>query len=123
MSEARILLVDDEEPLLRLLKTYLSRFGHHVTCASSGKSALQVLELASEPFHVAILDMWLPDTDGLELITRVLAGQPGIKILVASGAPVQTEQIPFTPPQRVAFLQKPFLPRTLMESVDSLLGE
>jgi DNA-binding response OmpR family regulator len=67
--EYKILVVDDEENMLALLKRVLGKAGYRVSCADGGKGALQ---LASERrFHLAIVDVSMPGMDGIEVLRRL----------------------------------------------------
>lgn len=118
---SRILLVDDELALLELLRRYLERLGHQVTCCASAREGLQALERAEPAFDVAVLDHGLPDISGMDVLPRVLTQHPHTKVLIASGAPVPAELIEAEHARRVAFLQKPFLPKMLAETLEALL--
>lgn len=62
----RILVCDDERPIVRLLQLNLEREGHAVACAYDGGEAIRCLE--REPFERAILDLVMPIRDGLEVL-------------------------------------------------------
>ena len=69
---SRILCVDDEPAILRLLGAVLARDGHEVVTAATGAQALAVR--ASHPIDAVLLDLGLPDRDGLELIQPLRQG-------------------------------------------------
>jgi two-component system KDP operon response regulator KdpE len=83
MSAARIkvLVVDDEPPIRKLLRMGLSAHGYDVLDASNGKTALELL--AKKP-NLVILDLGLPDIDGLELLRRIRHRQEGLPVVVLS---------------------------------------
>ncbi|MBV6433115.1 MAG: hypothetical protein IANPNBLG_03286 [Bryobacteraceae bacterium] len=118
---SRILVVDDEAPLLKLMETYLTRQGHDVVCRATGREGLEAIEQSSAPFDVAVLDHWLPDMGGMELLSGVLDRCPGLRILVSSGSLMDVESLGLPPAARVAFLQKPYLPGMLTRAVADLL--
>jgi two-component system, OmpR family, alkaline phosphatase synthesis response regulator PhoP len=65
MPKERILVVDDEEDLLELIRFNLSKEGYRVTCAGTGEDAMR--EARSNPPDLIILDLLLPSVDGLEV--------------------------------------------------------
>src|SRR5216117_110982 len=69
MEPAKILVVDDEAAILRLLKEALSQWGYQVTGASSGAEALQALR--GDMFDAVITDIRMPDMNGLELLKEI----------------------------------------------------
>jgi two-component system, OmpR family, KDP operon response regulator KdpE len=83
MSAARIkvLVVDDEPPIRKLLRMGLSAHGYDVLDAPNGKTALGLL--AKKP-NLVILDLGLPDIDGLELLRRIRHRQEGLPVVVLS---------------------------------------
>jgi two-component system response regulator AtoC len=75
----KVLVVDDEEPLRRLLKKELSRKGFYVQTAEDGRSALAVLR--DEPFDVILLDIVMPGMDGIALL-QILKADPASPVIV-----------------------------------------
>ena len=76
MGKKNILVVDDEEDILELLRYNLSREGYQVLCTTSGEEALRWAR--SKPADLIVLDLMLPDIEGLE-VTRQLRSNPGTK--------------------------------------------
>ena len=83
MSAARIkvLVVDDEPPIRKLLRMGLTAQGYDVLDAPNGKTALELLD---EKPNLIILDLGLPDIDGLELLRRIRNRQEGLPVVVLS---------------------------------------
>jgi DNA-binding NtrC family response regulator len=119
---ARILVVDDERALLKLLETYLARCGHDVTCCDRAQKGLDVLDADDRGFDLAVLDHWLPDMNGMDLLFGVWERKPKLPVLVSSGSFMDIDQVPIPPGRRVAFLQKPYLPQMLGTAVENLLN-
>jgi two-component system, OmpR family, KDP operon response regulator KdpE len=80
-ATVKILVVDDEPPIRKLLRTGLGTQGYEVLEAPNGKAALELL--AKKP-DLVILDLGLPDIDGLELLKRIRGAQNGLPIVVLS---------------------------------------
>lgn len=66
---ARILVVDDTEDIVVMLAAALTKDGHHVVACTSGRRALQ--ELLGEPFDVVLTDLYMPDTDGFDVLNLI----------------------------------------------------
>jgi len=66
MSSRRVLVVDDEAKMRRVLEIMLQRMGHEVACAANGDEALQVMKTA--PVHLVISDLRMPGMSGTELL-------------------------------------------------------
>ncbi len=77
----RILVVDDEPPIRKLLRMGLTAQGYEVIDAPNGKTALELL--ARKP-HLVILDLGLPDVDGLDLLRQLRQREESLPIVVLS---------------------------------------
>ena len=77
----RILVVDDEPPIRKLLRMGLTAQGYEVIDAPNGKTALELL--ARKP-HLVILDLGLPDVDGLNLLRQLRQREEALPIVVLS---------------------------------------
>jgi two-component system KDP operon response regulator KdpE len=77
----KVLVIDDEPPIRKLLRMGLSTQGYDVLDASNGKTALDLIK--NKP-DLVILDLGLPDIDGLELLTQLRARIEAIPIIVLS---------------------------------------
>ena len=89
MKAARILLVDDEAEIVRLLTRRLTRLGHQVTAASGGVQALALSHVGT--IDLAILDFMLPGMNGLELAKQLRRGDPDLKFIMLTGSFVTAE--------------------------------
>jgi len=81
--EIKILVVDDEEPVRRLLKNELTRKGFIVDTAPDGVTALKALK--KELFDVVLLDIVMPDVNGIEVMRKMEAGPKKPQIIVLTG--------------------------------------
>jgi DNA-binding NtrC family response regulator len=81
-TSRRILIVEDEEPLRRLLERRLSRKGNAVDAFETGEDALDSLEKTS--YDVALVDIRLPGIDGIELLKRI-KGQADTEVIILTG--------------------------------------
>lgn len=89
MSSSKILLVDDDFEFVKGMASRLRRDGFEVSSCLSGTEALQ--KLASELFDVAILDVRMPEMDGLTLLDEIKNLRPEIEAILLTGyASVQT---------------------------------
>lgn len=84
---SRVLCIDDEPAILRLLEVVLHRGGHEVLCA--GNAAAAVAVLAREPVDAVLLDLGLPDRDGLELLGLIQAKCDAPVLVVSARGEVQ----------------------------------
>ena len=77
----RVLVVDDEPPIRKLLRMGLNAHGYQILEAANGKAALELLK---ETPDLVILDLGLPDTQGLELLRTMRARNESVPIVVLS---------------------------------------
>ena len=81
-APVRVLVVDDEPPIRRFLRTSLSAQGYHVLEAENGSAALALI--ARNPPDVIVLDLGLPDIDGVEIIRRLRDDASTVPVIVLS---------------------------------------
>lgn len=115
----RLLIVDDEKPLLGLLKRYLERLGYQVDVAGTAEEALAAFESDPNRYVCVLTDLTLPGMNGEELVERMRVQNPKLPALISSGYPYQ----PKPSKARTGFLQKPYLPQMLVEAVQAILGK
>ncbi len=82
MNPARILIVDDEPPIRRFLRTALAAQDYRVEEAGSGEEAMALLQ--RNPVDLIVLDLGLPGMDGLEVIRRLRGGGSATPIVILS---------------------------------------
>jgi two-component system KDP operon response regulator KdpE len=104
-KDTKILVVEDEEQLSRMLRSILTQSGYTVSSAKTGLSALE--HLVREEFGVILLDLGLPDVDGKEVITqaRAISAAP---ILVISARESENEKIAALDLGANDYVAKPF---------------
>lgn len=83
MTEFRVLLVDDETEFLETLVKRLKKRKLDVSSAESGQEALQVLQ--QNPVDVVVLDVRMPDMDGLETLKEIKRIKPNVEVIMLTG--------------------------------------
>ncbi len=121
--QERILVVDDEESLLVVMEQYLRRLGHAVVACRNGREAWELFERDPAGFTLVVADITLPEMSGAELLGRMLQLNPRACILICSGYPFDLSTLPATCQRQIGFLQKPFTPRMLADSIARLLAD
>ena len=112
-----ILLVDDEPLLLRMMSVYLARLGYAVITSGSTDEAWAQVEAAPSEFAVVILDATMPGMSMEALALKMLQASPVLRVIVASGYPMEMTAVQAAGPGRVIFLHKPFSPEMLAQAV------
>ena len=120
---ARILVVDDEQQLLKILTRYLTKLGYGVVSAGSTEDAWEHIQAAPESYALALIDATMPGMSAEELTRRILLANPRIRVIASSGYPITPEEFSAHDPARVAFLHKPFSPDMLAATVRRLLNQ
>ncbi len=116
---ATILTVDDDEKIQTLLEVVLTRRGHHLLTASSGSAGMEVFR--RERPLVTILDLELPDMNGLSVLQQIRALDPAVCVIILTGA--NTAQLEHDARMLGAteVLQKGFSLHTIGDTVNQLL--
>src|SRR4051812_39476319 len=79
-----ILIIDDDEQMRKVLKAALTTAGYYVFLAESGESGVRLFR--SERVGLVLVDIWMPEKDGLETIMEIRRAVPEAKILAMTGA-------------------------------------
>jgi DNA-binding response OmpR family regulator len=116
--QRRVLVVDDEQPILDLVRSYLERDGFSVTCVGSGDAALDAVR--AEPFDALVLDVMLPGVDGLE-VCRQLRTFSDAYVLMLTARSEEVDTLVGLAVGADDYLTKPFSPRELVARIRALL--
>jgi two-component system alkaline phosphatase synthesis response regulator PhoP len=114
----RILVVDDEPRITRLVRDYLERAGFAVSAASSGPEAVQ--RARSERPDLVVLDLGLPGLDGLD-VTRALRRDGDVPIIMLTARDDEADRIVGLELGADDYVTKPFSPRELVARVRAVL--
>ena len=115
-----ILLVDDEQDHLWVLSAILRRIPAEITCFREGQEALQAVR--TQPFHLALIDLRLPDMDGLRALEQIKRLQPDLPVVILTAYPSRSTAAEAHRRGAVAYLEKPFPPAQLRTFVQRLLA-
>ncbi len=113
-----VLVVDDEQNMVDLVRGYLEREGYHVLTASDGPTALE-LARSAEP-DVVVLDVMLPGLDGVE-VCRQLRGFSAAYVLMLTARTEEVDKIVGLAVGADDYVTKPFSPRELVARIKALL--
>lgn len=118
---ARILVVDDDKQIVRLIQSYLERAGYQVLTAFDGESALHTIR--RERPDLVVLDLMLPDRDGWD-ITRLVRGDEklaGLPIIMLTARVEDTDKIVGLELGADDYIAKPFNPSEVVARVRAVL--
>jgi len=114
----RILLIEDDARLAEMVSEYLGESGFRVTIAAGGRAGLE--RVAREPFDALVLDLMLPDMDGLE-VCRELREKSDTPVLMLTARGDAADRIVGLELGADDYLPKPFQPRELLARLRAIL--
>ena len=118
----RVLLVEDQESVRRMLSRLVRGLGYAVDVAASGDEALRYLDRAT-PYALLITDVLMPTMGGPELVARARIARPDLPVLYVSGYTTDELLAPGGLPPRASFLAKPFTRAALAAEISSVVGK
>ena len=83
MKIDKVLLVDDEEGIRKVLGISLTDMGYHVLCAEDGRQALKLFRQEKPP--IVLTDIKMPGMDGIEVLRRIKQENPDTEVIVITG--------------------------------------
>ena len=117
---ARILVVDDEEIVIKSYLRILGGGDYQVEAAHGGREALRKVE--ENPYDVIILDIMMPDMDGLEVLRRIKETHPDLDVIMVTGLPQNATVVEAKKLGASDYISKPFEPDELKLIVQRALG-
>jgi two-component system, cell cycle sensor histidine kinase and response regulator CckA len=116
-----ILLVEDEEPLRKVVIELLTQIGYNVLSASNGREAMRVAEAHPDKIHLLITDVLMPEIDGPELAKALCALRPDLKVIYISGYTDTSLAPEGVLPAGTVLVNKPFSVRVLSAKMREVL--
>ncbi len=122
LGSGRVLVLDDEHMVRKVISRMLSNHGFQVTAASHGAEARGAFQAAGEraAFDVLVTDLSLGNENGEEIAAELQALRPQLKVLFVSG--LAQAPVPVTGKTGTAHLAKPFSSRQLVQAVRTLIS-
>ena len=115
----RILIIDDERPILLTLEALLERHDYHVDTAPNASQGLKLLKSKSP--SLVLLDLQLPDAEGLEMLDRIKTELPEIQVIILTAHDSLHNAIESIKRGAYHFISKPYAPEELLSLVDKAL--
>jgi len=116
-----ILVVDDDKATLQILERILQKQGYNVDIAETGREAEE--KVNTKPFDLALLDVKLPDTDGIELLGEIHRTKPNMIKIVITGFASMEDGIKAMESGADAYLVKPVTSEELLKVIEKKLKE
>src|ERR1700716_3212778 len=115
----RILIIDDERPILLTLEALLGRHGYQPETAATASYGLRVLK--ENPPAVLLLDLQLPDADGLEMLAQIKSEHPETQVIILTAHDSLNNAIESIKRGAYHFISKPYAPEELLSLIDKAL--
>lgn len=122
LSSARILVVEDEEPVRMMLEALLTDQGHRVTLAPGPEDALAYFKAHSDQIDLLVTDIVMPGMHGPQMAQMMKGDRPDLAVLFISGYDPDARERRGAPAPGGAFLQKPFDAATLNLKIREVLS-
>src|SRR5437588_9815688 len=115
----RILIIDDERPILMTLEALLTRRGYQIGTAAT--SALGLRSMRTKPAELVLLDLQLPDADGLETLDRLKKEFPKTQVIILTAHDSLSNAIESIKRGAFHFISKPYSPEELLSLAEQAL--
>ena len=112
----RVLIIDDERPVLMTLEALLKRHGYQVDTAATASAGLKLLK--SQPSTLVLLDLQLPDADGLETLEQIKSEDPQTQVIILTAHDSLHNAIESIKRGAYHFISKPYAPEELLSLVE-----
>jgi len=118
-NNRHVLIIDDERPVLMTLEALLKRHGYQVDTAPTAIQGLKALK--SKPPTLVLLDLGLPDADGLEMLDRIKTELPQVQVIILTAHDSLHNAIESIKRGAYHFISKPYAPEELLSLVEKAL--
>ncbi len=118
-NNRHVLIIDDERPVLMTLEALLKRHGYHVDTAPTATQGLKLVK--SKPPTLVLLDLRLPDADGLEMLDRIKTELPEVQVIILTAHDSLHNAIESIKRGAYHFISKPYAPEELLSLVEKAL--
>ncbi|MGZ5005205.1 MAG: sigma-54-dependent transcriptional regulator, partial [Chthoniobacterales bacterium] len=115
----RILIIDDERPILLTLEALLTRHGYQVEAAGTATQGLKLMKNQSPA--VLLLDLQLPDAEGLEMLEQIKRDHPGTQVIILTAHDSLNNAIESIKRGAYHFISKPYAPEELLSLIEKAI--
>ena len=119
MSKHRILIIDDDENIRSVLATILEDEGYIVETADTAKRGIEKSE--KEFYNLALIDVRLPDMEGIELLSKLPNTKPKMRKIIVTGYPTLQNAISAVNKGADAYVMKPFEVEKILQTIQEQL--
>jgi len=119
----RVLVVDDEERALSLMKIILERLGYTVTALTGSLAALELFKKDPHQYDLVLTDLIMPSLTGDKLVSEIIAIRPDMPVIITSGFTDTINNANFNQISNKAFISKPYQAKELAKTVRLVLDK
>ena len=112
---ARILVIDDDENIRKVLETILEDEGYIVETAETAKKGIEVSEKAF--YDLALIDVRLPDMEGIDLLSKLRNTKPKMRKIIVTGYPTLQNAVAAVNKGAEAYVMKPFEVDKILQTI------
>ena len=116
---ARILIIDDDENIRKVMETILEDEGYIVDTADTAKKGIEQSEKAF--YNLALIDVRLPDMEGIELLSKLRSTKPKMRKIIVTGYPTLQNAISAVNKGADAYVMKPFEVEKILQTIQEQL--
>jgi len=121
LTKTRLLLIDDDKSITGAMKLMFERLGYIVDVAHAGSEAIR--KSHEKIYHIALIDIRLPDMNGVDLLTKLKESDPKMVKIIITGYPSLESRVQALNDGADAYVVKPFKPEELVATVKRKLKE
>ena len=118
-GSARILIIDDDENMQKVLQAILEDQGHLVDTADTAKKGIEKSEKVF--YNLALIDVRLPDMEGIELLSKLRSTKPKMRKIIVTGYPTLQNAISSVNKGADAYVMKPFEVEKILQKIQEQL--
>jgi len=123
MGEGTILVIEDEESVMMIIRQILERLDYQILEAETGKKAIELAETFDGQIDLALLDIKLPDMTGDKVYPLIMAARPNLKVIVCSGYDIEGLPQGILDAGAEGFIKKPFSVAAFADKLKEVLEE
>src|SRR5467141_1397455 len=105
MDHPRVLVVDDDKDVGGFLREALSRWNYDVSLATDGREAVRLI--SHQIFDAALVDIWMPEMDGLQVLEEIKRHDPALEVVMLTGNPMVETAVQALKSGAYDYLMKP----------------
>jgi DNA-binding NtrC family response regulator len=118
-KQNRILIIDDDENIRKVLQTILEDEGYYVEAADTGKKGIEKTETGF--YNLALIDVRLPDIEGIELLTKLKETKPKMRKIIVTGYPTLQNAVSAVNKGADGYVMKPFDVEKILQTIKDQL--